>query len=101
MMRRVFSLALLFAPMLGPDCAVAQWGRQFSIAVGPTFGIDDTPPNAGAHAHIAAALDPDPRTLNLVGDAYASWLAPGTGEFVFPDGSSIFSRERRINSDLP
>ena len=94
MMRRVFPLALFFVPVLAPDYALAQWGRQFSIAAGPTIGIDKTPPDAGGHAHVAAAFDPDPRTLNLVADAYFSWMGPGTGEFVFPDGSSFFTREQ-------
>jgi hypothetical protein len=86
-------LWLLTLVLLIPSPLAAQWGRHFSIAAGPSIGIDGTPPDAGAHVHVAGALAPGPRTLNLLADTYVTWLAPGTREDFFPDGS-LFVRDQ-------
>jgi hypothetical protein len=81
---------LILAAMLSPllhQPAAAQWGRHFSAAVGPAIVVDDAPPHAGATARAAGSLWPGPRTLNLLADGYLTWLAPGSEDFTFIDGS--------------
>jgi hypothetical protein len=88
MTRRVFSLCLASAVFI-PGPAAAQWGRHFSLAAGPSVGIDGTPPDVGAHLRLSGALASGPRTLNLLADGYVTWMAPGTRETVFTDGSFL------------
>jgi hypothetical protein len=81
---------LILAAMLSPllhQPAAAQWGRHFSAAVGPAIVVDDAPPHAGATARAAGSLWPGPRTMNLLADGYLTWLAPGSEDFTFIDGS--------------
>jgi hypothetical protein len=93
MARLASALCLLVLLVVCPSSGAAQWGRHFSIAVGPSVGIDGTPPDIGAHFRVAGALAPGPRTLNLLADTYATWLAPGTREDFYPDGS-LFVRDQ-------
>ncbi|HEY3012988.1 MAG TPA: hypothetical protein VGJ36_09590 [Gemmatimonadales bacterium] len=51
----------------------------------PNHRVDGTPPDAGAHFRVAAALAAGPRALNLLADTYVTWMAPGTREEFFPD----------------
>jgi hypothetical protein len=90
----VFSLSLFALVVLIPGSATAQWGRHFTAAVGPSVGIDGTPPHVGVHVRISGALAPGPRVLNLLADGYVTWMAPGTREDVFFDGSSFFIRDQ-------
>lgn len=93
MVRPVCSLGLLSLLALVPNSARAQWGRHFSIAAGPSIGIDGTPPDAGVHVHVAGALAPGPRALNLLADGYFTWMAPGTNQGFF-FGSTFVDRHQ-------
>jgi hypothetical protein len=93
MTRRVFSFCLFSVFALLPGPAAAQWGRRFTVAAGPSVGIDGTPPDIGAHFRISGALAPSPRPLNLLADGYITWMAPGTREDFSPD-ESFFVRDQ-------
>jgi hypothetical protein len=94
MFPRIFPLLLLVIATLIPDSALAQWGRRFTVAAGPAIGVDGTPPNAGAHLRTSAALSPTPRTLNLLADAYITWLAPATTVDIFPGVGPVSTRDQ-------
>ena len=94
MFARIFPLLLLVIATLIPGSALAQWGRRFTVAAGPAIGVDGTPPNAGAHLRTSAALSPEPRTLNLLADAYVTWLAPATTVDFFPGVGRVSTRDQ-------
>jgi hypothetical protein len=85
---------LLFFLLLIPTPTFAQWGRRFAIAAGPAIAVEDTPPNAGVHFRTSAAFSPGPRTVNLLADAYVTWLAPATEVETFPGLGPVSSREQ-------
>lgn len=78
-----FALALI---LMAPLPLAAQEAQHFVLAAGPAFAIDDAPPDAGAHVRGSLLFGSMPRTLNLVADAYVTWLAPGTQRFVGFEG---------------
>ena len=94
MLDRIFPLLLIVIATLTPGSALAQWGRRFTVAAGPAIGVDGTPPNSGAHLRTSAALSPGPRTLNLLADAYVTWLAPATSVDIFPGVGPVSTRDQ-------
>jgi hypothetical protein len=86
--RLVFAAYLLLGLTPG-ELVWAQWGQRFSVAAGPAIVVDNAPPHAGASVRAAASLGPGPRTLNLLADAYLTWLASGSEEFTFTNGSVV------------
>lgn len=101
MVSRLAGVLLLAVATLIPNPASAQWGRRFTIAAGPAIGVDGTPPDAGVHFRSSVALDPGPRTLNLLADGYVTWLAPGSTTFTDPGGSIEFrDKETQIGIGL-
>lgn len=81
--------------------ASAQWGQRFTVAAGPSIGIDDIPPDIGVHVRASVAATPRPRTFNVIADGYLTWLAPGTKTFTSPLGSVEFrNKETQIGVGL-
>ena len=96
----LFALVILTG-LLMPSSSSTQWGRRFTVAIGPAAGIDGTPPNLGVHLPTSAVLDRGPRTLNLLADAYITRLLPGSQTFTDPSGSIEFrSQETQIGVGL-
>jgi len=101
MMRCVPPLSLLTIAFVIPSSTSAQWGRHFAVAAGPAIAVDDTPPYAGVHFRTSAALSPGPRTLNLLADAYITWMAPGTLEQPVTGGSfAVRDQETQLGVGL-
>lgn len=88
------SAVLLLTATLTPGSASAQWGQRFTVAAGPAIGVDGTPPNAGAHLRASGALSRGPQTLNLLADAYVTWLAPATSVDIFPGVGPVSTRNQ-------
>jgi hypothetical protein len=95
------SALLILSGLVMPGSSSAQWGGRFTIAAGPAIGIDGTPPDVGLHLRASGALDPGPRTLNLLADAYVTRLLPGSETLTDPSGSIEFrSQETQIGVGL-
>jgi hypothetical protein len=106
--RRCALALLVVAPLAAATSSVLQAqsveppapARRFTLAAGPTFALESGPPNLGGHLRGSMALGTIPRPLNLVADAYVSYLPFGSTTLPEAGPGSFETNELQIGTGL-